>query len=181
MKIFLIIFLLMTACEKTEEVKTPKQDEVITHDSCIIESEKYSIQFKELICELRKSDINPDLKTIVLAQWIFESGRGSSDLAKIHYNFGGLKWRSEMKGVATPVSYKAHDGRTNYCKFESAIDFIKGYWAFIGRAPYKGWKKHQSDPENYLRFIVKKGYCPDNGYVNQVLSLQGEARSLLNN
>lgn len=33
------------------------------------------------------------LKSVTTAQWALESGRGTSDLAVNHLNFGGLKWR----------------------------------------------------------------------------------------
>jgi N-acetylmuramoyl-L-alanine amidase len=38
------------------------------------------------------------LKPVTLAQWMLESGRGSSNLAAKHLNFAGLKWREEMVG-----------------------------------------------------------------------------------
>jgi N-acetylmuramoyl-L-alanine amidase len=37
------------------------------------------------------------LKGITIAQWLLESGRGTSRLASEHLNFGGLKWRSGME------------------------------------------------------------------------------------
>jgi N-acetylmuramoyl-L-alanine amidase len=46
---------------------------------------------------------HPQLRAVTLAQWMLESGRATSDLAKLHYNFGGLKWRSEMAGHATKI------------------------------------------------------------------------------
>ena len=57
----------------------------------------------------------PYLKAVTLAQWILEGGRNPSPLAREHFNFGGLKWREEMRGTplnssATPVRYLAHDG-----------------------------------------------------------------------
>ena len=51
------------------------------------------------------------------AQWMLESGRATSILARDHYNFGGLKWRKEMVPYATKIKYVAHDGEDFYCKF----------------------------------------------------------------
>jgi len=84
----------------------------------------------------------PQLKEVTLAQWMLESGRATSALAKEHYNFGGLKWRPEMAPYATRISFEAHDGTDFYCKFPTIESFINGYWAFINRAPYTGWEEH---------------------------------------
>ena len=119
-----------------------------------------------------------NLKEVTLAQWILESGRATSELATEHFNFGGLKWRSEMSPFATRVSYQAHDGVDDYCKFANIESFISGYWAFIGRAPYAGWEDHAGSGEDYIRFIGSK-YTPTPGYANRVLELVPEARTLL--
>ena len=121
----------------------------------------------------------PDLKSISLAQWILEAGRDPSPLATDHYNFGGLKWRSEMAWYAEKVKYTAHDGTHYYCKFDSPESFIKGYWRFIDRSPYRGWRKYSDDPEDYIKFIGKI-YCPHNNqYADNIINLQDEAKKLL--
>ena len=121
----------------------------------------------------------PQLRAVSLAQWLLESGRASSDLATHHYNFAGLKWRPEMKPFAAPVEYEANDGIDTYCRFESLEKFCAGYWAFIGRAPYAGWKDHVASGADFIRFIAPI-YCPSNtGYADDVLGLVAEARGLL--
>lgn len=119
-----------------------------------------------------------NLKTVTLAQWMLESGRGTSDLATQHYNFGGLKWRPEMAAFATRVLYQAHDGLDAYCKFATLENFIAGYWAFIARAPYSGWEAHVDTPQDYINFIGPI-YTPKKGYAAAVLTLMGEAQALL--
>ena len=63
---------------------------------------------------------HPKLRAVTLAQWLLESGRGSSALAREHLNFAGLKWRPEMAPFATRIDYAAHDGADAYCRFASA-------------------------------------------------------------
>jgi N-acetylmuramoyl-L-alanine amidase len=122
---------------------------------------------------------HPQLKAVTLAQWLLESGRATSDLAIKHLNFGGLKFRPEMKPFATSVFHQASDGPDNYCKFVSADKYIEGYWAFINRAPYKGWKDHSGTGEAFIRFIGPI-YCPPNkNYADHVLKLVPEAEKLL--
>ena len=67
--------------------------------------------FKDLVDRYMGAGIKyPQLKAITAAQWLLESSRGNSSLSQTHYNFGGLKWRSEMQGYACKVRYTALGG-----------------------------------------------------------------------
>ena len=120
----------------------------------------------------------PHLKEITLAQWLLESDRGRSELATKHFNFGGLKWRNEMVGFATEVEYEAHDGVDSYCRFESLEKFIKGYWRFMERSPYAGWRSRAESGETYIKFIGPI-YAQDASYIQKILDLRGEAKKYL--
>lgn len=131
------------------------------------------------------------LKVIELAQAILESGRGTSDLFKLHGNPYGMKYRPEMSQIAVPIEYQASDGIDIYCKFANLVNTVKGYWIFIDRPPYQGWRQNNSTPEAYIRFIAYAGYIggPFNGteedkavkeeYIGKVLRLVPEAKQLL--
>jgi N-acetylmuramoyl-L-alanine amidase len=136
----------------------------------------------------RTGDIRfPDLMAVTLGQWMLESGRGTSDLATQHFNFAGLKYRREMargrggddRGAARPVTYRAHDGVDEYCKFEDPENFIFGYWRFIGRSPYRGFEEFADDPRGYIRFLKQRRYATDPDYVDKVLRMLPEAERLL--
>ena len=118
------------------------------------------------------------LKVASLAQWILESGRGTSGLATIHYNFAGLKWRNEMDGFATKVVFDAPSETAEFCRFASPENFIKGYWKFISRSPYTGWEDHTESPKEYIEFLKLKNYATDPSYVAKVSNLFSEARGL---
>lgn len=120
----------------------------------------------------------PNLKAVTLAQWALESGKGTSELAVKHYNFGGLKWRDAMIGYAAKVMVTAHDGTDAYCAFAGIDEFIKGYWRFLERPVYDGWKDQAHAPEAFIRFIGAY-YCPKPGYADDVLRLLDEATHLL--
>src|SRR6218665_269822 len=107
----------------------------------------------------------PKLKVAMLAQCILESGRGTSKLAVEHNNYTGLKYRPEMEGFATGVSYGAHDGTDKYCAFASPEAFVPGYWQFISRKVYDGWKAHADDAAAYIAFLKGKGYAGDPDYI----------------
>ena len=124
----------------------------------------YTERFKSLVAAYRRASIDfPQLKPVTVAQWIYESGRGASKLATDHNNYAGLKWRDEMQGFATPVSYQAHDGTDRYCKFTSIETFIPGYWRFLERAPYLGWHDHADSGVDFIHFIGPI-YTPTAGY-----------------
>jgi hypothetical protein len=118
------------------------------------------------------------LKPVTLAQWMHESGRGFSKLATEHLNFAGLKWREEMVDLASKISYEAHDGTDLYCKFATKAKFLEGYWHFIDRSPYAGWRNHASTGASYIEFVGPR-YTPTAGYAGAVLNLLGEAQGLL--
>jgi N-acetylmuramoyl-L-alanine amidase len=120
----------------------------------------------------------PQLRPITLAQWMLESGRCTSKLAKEHYNFGGIKWRPEMAAYATKIKYVANDGGGYYCKFATIENFINGYWAFLNRAPYTGWEDHITTGEEFIRFIGPT-YTPTKNYADKVINLLVEAEQLL--
>ena len=120
----------------------------------------------------------PTLRAVTLAQWMLESGRATSKLAKDHYNLGGLKWRPEMAPFATKIRFEAHDGVDFYCKFATIENFVNGYWAFLNRAPYSGWEQHVSTPEDFIGFIGPI-YTPSASYVQKVLNLVPEAQRVL--
>jgi len=135
--------------------------------------------FNQLVKTYARTTIDfPQLKGITVAQWLLESGRGTSRLATEHLNFGGLKWRDEMVGFATPVDYQASDGLDKYCKFESLEKFIKGYWHFLERSPYQGWRNNVGSAEEFIGFIGPI-YAGDRNYVAKVLNVYAEAKQLL--
>jgi N-acetylmuramoyl-L-alanine amidase len=134
---------------------------------------------KRLVSVYRGETIQyPQLRAVTLAQWMLESARGTSQLAKQHYNFGGIKWRKEMVPYATRIKYEANDGVDYYCKFATLENFINGSWAFLNRAPNSGWEEHVDTGEDFIRFIGPI-YTPSPKYDSRVLALVPKAESLL--
>ena len=94
-----------------------------------------------------------NLKPITIAVWILESGRGESGLAVNHLNFAGMKYRTEINAFAKRVNYEGHDGNGYYCEFASLVDFVAGYWAFLDRSPYEGWRQRAHDEIEFIRHV----------------------------
>lgn len=121
------------------------------------------MSFKDYVDAVAKTAIEfPQLKAAMLAQSIMESGRQDTELAKQHNNFHGMKFRPEMQGFATKVYYKTDSeptGGADFCKFESKEAEVKGYWHFLTRSPYAGWKDHAQNASSFLAFICPI-WCP---------------------
>ncbi len=120
----------------------------------------------------------PDLKPITLAQWAYHSDFGESALAQAHLNFGGLLFREELRGLAEPVTYTEYGGEATYCRFDSLENFIRGYWSFIDRAPYEGWRAVAHDPFDFIN-LIGPIYNPQPGYVGKVTALIDYAEDAL--
>jgi N-acetylmuramoyl-L-alanine amidase/Mannosyl-glycoprotein endo-beta-N-acetylglucosaminidase len=139
----------------------------------------FNKEFKELVSTYLESSVEfPQLIPITLAQWTLESGYGHSELARKYHNFAGLKWRDEMRGYATPVEYAAHDGTEEYCAFSNYSSFIFGYWRFLDRTPYIGWRAHSSSGESFIRFIAPI-YTPTQLYAQSVIQLLPQVVELI--
>jgi N-acetylmuramoyl-L-alanine amidase len=143
-------------------------------------SEKFnktiSAQWLELIQALAEKELPSidHLKPAIVGQWVLECGRGSSRLFQDYWNPAGMKWRSEMQGCATKVYYKTGSepsGGADFCQFADAKAAVEGYFKFLSRAPYAGWRDHASTAREWLGFIGKT-WCPP-GYTEKWIEKHG--------
>lgn len=117
------------------------------------------------------------LKSITLAQWIEETGWARSELAARHFNFAGMKAKSEVDAIlrevpAKKVQYVAHDGLDTYLEFGGIRDFIRGYFMFLERSPYRGWHAMaQRSPHDFIRFIGRT-WAQREGYASRVIGIE---------
>ncbi|MCV9938252.1 glucosaminidase domain-containing protein [Boseaceae bacterium BT-24-1] len=117
------------------------------------------------------------LKSITLAQWIEETGWARSELATRHFNFAGMKAKSEVDAIlrevpARKVQYLAHDGLDTYLEFGSIRDFIRGYFMFLERSPYRGWHAMaERSPHDFIRFIGRT-WAQRDGYASRVIGIE---------
>lgn len=144
-------------------------------------------KFKELVKVYSGMSIEfPHLKPITVAQWMLESGRGTSYLAKEHNNFGGMMHRREMNNWGLNISSVKYTSPSDnipsyYASFGGLADWIAAYWKFIDRVPYGGWRQNCATGTQYIEFIKSRGYAADPDYVTKVLALLPEAIELLSN
>ncbi|ESR22732.1 N-acetylmuramoyl-L-alanine amidase [Lutibaculum baratangense] len=140
---------------------------------------QYTDEFKSMVAAFMRLPTEfPNVRPASVAQFILESGRGSSLLAREHRNFAGMKWRPEMAGVATKKLVIAPSETADFCSFESLEKFAEGYWIFLNRAPYEGWKAHADDPYDFIGFVGRI-WAADPAYTEKVQNLIGEAEALI--
>lgn len=137
-------------------------------------------KFLLLVDILKTTEIEfQDFKVIQLSQAILESGWGTSDLFLKFNNPFGLKFRREMKYLADSVSYK----NDSYCHFCCLLSAVKGYWRFIERPVYSGFRECSNSLE-FLDHIVNAGYAGSSekiqaDYINKIQKIIPKALELL--
>ena len=112
----------------------------------------------------------------IIAQFCVESAYGTSKLAKVWFNFGGLKcgssWKGKSVNLATKEEYNSQlvSIRDNFRVYDSVEDGVKGYFDFINTNRYSNLRTADTC-EEYLRRIKADGYCTSSSYVNTCMSV----------
>ena len=139
----------------------------------------YTDSFKLAVRHLTSNFVLPQFHMAMVAQWILESDRGNSKLAREQNNFAGMKWRKELIGIGEPkiIQVPSEPHPVEFASFKSPQDFVRGFYAFLDRAPYEGWRNQQTSDE-YIRHIGKV-WATDPSYIQKVVSLFPEARKII--
>ena len=98
-------------------------------------------------------------ESVTLGQAIYESSLGKSNIAKQANNWFG------MKGSGTAGSYNG------WQKFNNVQESFLAYGKLLSSDRYTKYTKDAKTSAEYLQGVVKGGYCPDDGYVSNVLSI----------
>lgn len=139
----------------------------------------YTEPFKLAVRFLSENFILRNLHAGMVAQWILESDRGNSKLAREHNNFAGIKYRKELEGIAAPKSIQvpSEPAPVDFAYFKSPQDFVRGVFKFLDRSPYDGWRE-QPTAEAYVRHVGRV-WATDPDYVQKVINLIPEAAALI--
>ena len=91
--------------------------------------------------------------SITLAQAIYESSLGKSNLAQKNNNWFGIKSSS------------------GWAKYDSARDSFIAYGKLLSKDRYTKYTKDARTDSEYINGVVKGGYCDDEGYTANILSI----------
>ncbi len=117
--------------------------------------------------------------SIILAQAFLESKHGTSQLARTHNNFFGIKSRSNWEGssvVMKSAEYK-HNKRfvkkSAFRKYDYPEDSWRDHSAFLssGNRYRKLFEKGSFDYKGWARGLQKAGYATDPKYAKKLIGL----------
>ena len=99
-------------------------------------------------------------ESVTLGQAIYESGLGKSNIANQANNWFG------MKGSGNAGQYNG-----TWAKYNSVYDSFDAYGKLLSKDRYTKHTKNAKTTAQYLQGVVDGGYCPDAGYVTDVLNI----------
>lgn len=92
-------------------------------------------------------------ESITLAQAIYESSLGKSNLAQKNNNWFGIK------------------SGGGWAKYDNARDSFLAYGKLLSKDRYTKYTKDATTDSEYINGVVKGGYCDDEGYTTNILSI----------
>ena len=111
----------------------------------------------------------------MISQAIYESGYGTSDLAKNSYNYFGLKNLTGNVTKQNTVYAETTDSGDRHVqpfrKFDNPYDGFVGYYEFLTDSTKHGRYNNAFKTKNGLEFIktiLSDGYCPDSNYASEI-------------
>jgi flagellum-specific peptidoglycan hydrolase FlgJ len=128
----------------------------------------YIDRFKDIaIYEMNQNGIPA---SITLAQGLFESGSGNSELARVANNHFGIKCTSEWKGK----SYFKDDDSANECfrVYNNPEESFRDHSAFLKRKHYaKLFELDKNDYEGWAQGLKNAGYATNPKYPQLLINL----------
>lgn len=110
----------------------------------------------------------------MIGQAIYESGYGSSPLAKENHNYFGLKAQGD-EWEGDRVTRRTTDlGQRTLASFRSFPDMksgLEGYATFLRTKDRYARAFEIRDGAKFVETIAKAGYCPDSNYTQQVSTI----------
>lgn len=147
-------------------IKKQNQDAIANYQSYT--SLSYIERFKGIaIQEMNQYGIPA---SITLAQGLFESGSGNSDLAKVANNHFGIKCTSEWRGK----SYYKDDDSHNECfrVYDNPDDSYRDHSAFLKRKNYaRLFELDKNDYEGWARGLKQCGYATNPKYPELLINI----------
>jgi flagellum-specific peptidoglycan hydrolase FlgJ len=124
----------------------------------------------------------------VVAQSAVESGWGKSGLTTQGFNFGGVKYNPNLKGVVGVISRDTTEyikGKKvsivqKFSKFKDVESGINGYVNVLLAQRYTKARLDAKSPEEQIKMLVQAGYSttPPDLYLKGVQSIIDAARDL---
>lgn len=92
-------------------------------------------------------------ESVTLAQAIYESSLGKSNLAKNNNNWFGIK------------------SSGGWAKYSSVKESFLAYGKLLSNERYTKYTKDAKTSAEYINGVIKGGYCDDDGYTTNIISI----------
>jgi flagellum-specific peptidoglycan hydrolase FlgJ len=110
----------------------------------------------------------------VLGMAIYESGYGSSKLAREHHNYFGMKAFSNWDGPRA-VSMTTRDSgvltQADFRSFGSLYDGFRGFAEFLRNGSRYRAAFEETSGRAFVSQVLRAGYCPDSDYLTAVSNI----------
>lgn len=113
-----------------------------------------------------------------ISQAIYESGYGSSALAKEHHNFFGIKAFNDWNGPKALMSTKDNGVPTQayFRKYASLGDGFQGYADFLRASGRYDRAFYMESGVKFVGALLRAGYCPDANYLDNIKVIMARHR-----
>jgi LysM repeat protein len=169
---FLVALLLLSSCASKKKgissrdahrnnVKIQKANKAAISSFTPYTTTQYIARFKAIA--IQEMNLYGIPASITLAQGLFESGSGNSELAKVANNHFGIKCTGDWKGE----SYYKDDDNTNDCfrVYRSAEDSFRDHSEFLKRKRYaKLFELDKNDYQGWAYGLKEAGYATNPKY-----------------
>jgi len=145
---------------------------------------EYTKEFKEFVSILKIADLKElnNVKVVMLAQALLETGRGKTDLFLKYRNAFGMKYRDFLSKLATPIEYKTDSeptGSAFFCNFDEYLPCLQAYcFKILNQSVYEDAKKELDNSKSYIH-ALSLHWAVDAEYENKLLAQLPEAEELL--
>lgn len=128
--------------------------------------------FEEAIPEAIRLQVSEGIPaSAVLAQAIYESHYGDSQLAKTYHNYFGLKATSDWQGkraVSMPTKDSGVQTTADFRSYDNVKEGFSGYAEFLKRSGRYDRAFHMASGVDFVREVLRAGYCPDADYLRNI-------------
>jgi flagellum-specific peptidoglycan hydrolase FlgJ len=113
-----------------------------------------------------------------ISQAIYESGYGSSALAKEHHNYFGIKAFSNWNGPMAEMPTKDSGVPTtaHFRKYPSLGDGFQGYADFLRASGRYDRAFYMQSGVDFVAALLRAGYCPDSNYLDNIKAIMARHR-----
>ena len=154
------------AKKNNKAVERANKEAIANYTSFTVTS--YIDRFKKIA--IKEMDTYGIPASITLAQGLFESGNGNSDLAKVANNHFGIKCTSDWSGK----SYYKNDDRDNDCfrVYNNPEDSYRDHSEFLKRKRYASlFELNKNDYKGWAYGLKQAGYATNPKYPELLISV----------